>query len=228
MITRESVQAADGTSFPGISFQKNALKPIFDLQKVYYYRAFIEVTKAHVVMLREQDLMTEDECALILSTMLDLEKLPIEESEYNPAYEDLFFLFEKELENRVGSDLAGKVHTARSRNDICVGEFRMVLREQLTGLAEKLNLFRESLLYVAGENLETIMPMYTHTQPAQPSTLGHYLLSMADVMQRDFQRLMAAEKNDKHEPLWGSRDYDQRLPHLPRANVRIAGLFLFM
>ena len=71
--------------------------------------------------------MTEDECALILSTMLDLEKLPIEESEYNPAYEDLFFLFEKELENRVGSDLAGKVHTARSRNDICVGEFRMVL-----------------------------------------------------------------------------------------------------
>ena len=143
MITRESVQVADGMSFPGISFQKNALKPIFDLQKVYYYRVFIEVTKAHVVMLREQDLMTEDECALILSTMLDLEKLPIEESEYNPAYEDLFFLFEKELENRIGSDLAGKVHTARSRNDICVGEFRMVLREQLVRLAEKLNLFRE-------------------------------------------------------------------------------------
>ena len=136
MITRESVQAADGMSFPGISFQKNALKPIFDLQKVYYYRVFIEVTKAHVVMLREQDLMTEDECALILSTMLDLEKLPIEESEYNTAYEDLFCLFEKELENLIGSDLAGKVHTARSRNDICVGEFRMVLREQLVRLAK--------------------------------------------------------------------------------------------
>ena len=200
MITRESVQAADGMSFPGISFQKNALKPIFDLQKVYYYRVFIEVTKAHVVMLREQDLMTEDECALILSTMLDLEKLPIEESEYNPAYEDLFFLFEKELENRIGSDLAGKVHTARSRNDICVGEFRMVLREHLVGLAEKLNFFRESLLYLAGENLETVMPMYTHTQLAQPSTLGHYLLSMADVMQRDFQRLMAAEKTVNMSP----------------------------
>lgn len=70
----------------------------------------------------------------------------------------------------------------------------MVLREHLVGLAEKLNLFRESLLYLAGENLETVMPMYTHTQPAQPSTLGHYLLSMADVMQRDFQRLMEAEK----------------------------------
>ncbi len=77
----------------------------------------------------------------------------------------------------------------------------MVLREQLAGLAEKkLNLFRESLLYVAGENLETIMPMYTHTQPAQPSTLGHYLLSMADVMQRDFQRLMAAEKTINMSP----------------------------
>lgn len=76
----------------------------------------------------------------------------------------------------------------------------MVLREQLVGLAEKLNLFRESLLYLAGENLETVMPMYTHTQPAQPSTLGHYLLSMADVMQRDFQRLMAAEKTVNMSP----------------------------
>ena len=200
MISRESVQAVDGTTFPGISFQKNSLKPIFDLQKVYYYRVFIEVTKAHVIMLREQDLMTEEECSVILSTMLDLEKLPIEESEYNPAYEDLFFMFEKELENRVGSDLAGKVHTARSRNDICVGEFRMVLREQLVDLGEKLNRFRESLLYVAGENLETVMPMYTHTQPAQPSTLGHYLLSMSDVMQRDFQRLVAAEKTINMSP----------------------------
>ena len=222
MITRESVQAADGTSFPGISFQKNALKPIFDLQKVYYYRVFIEVTKAHVVMLREQDLMTEDECALILSTMLDLEKLPIEESEYNPAYEDLFFLFEKELENRVGSDLAGKVHTARSRNDICVGEFRMVLREQLAGLAEKLNLFRESLLYVAGENLETIMPAGTAFYPGALSAV-HGGRNAAG-----FSKADGSGKNDKHEPLWGSRDYDQRLPHLPRANVRIAGLFLFM
>lgn len=200
MITRESVQAADGLTFPGISFQENALKPIFDLQKVYYYRVFIEVTKAHVIMLAEQDLMTADECALILKTMVELEKLPIEESEYNPAYEDLFFMFEKELENRVGPDLAGKVHTARSRNDICVGEFRMVLREQLVDLTEKLNRFREALLYLAEENLETVMPMYTHTQPAQPSTLGHYLLSMSDVMQRDFTRLAAAEKNINLSP----------------------------
>lgn len=192
MISKESVQKADGTAFPGLSFQLNSLKPIFDLQKVYYYRIFIEITKAHVVMLHEQDLMTDEEVQIILSTMLDLEQLPIEESEYNPQYEDLFFMFEKELENRIGSDLAGKVHTARSRNDICVGEFRMVLREQLLTLAEKLNRFREALLYVAGENLETVMPMYTHTQPAQPSTLGHYLLSMADVAARDFKRLMAA------------------------------------
>ena len=162
-------------------------------------------------MLREQDLMTEDECALILSTMLDLEKLPIEESEYNPAYEDLFFLFEKELENRIGSDLAGKVHTARSRNDICVGEFRMVLREQLVRLAEKLNLFRESLLYLAGENLETVMPMYTHTQPAQPSTLGHYLFVYGRCHAAGFPATDGGRKNSKHEPFWGGCNYDYRL-----------------
>lgn len=162
-------------------------------------------------MLREQDLMTEDECALILSTMLDLEKLPIEESEYNPAYEDLFFLFEKELENRIGSDLAGKVHTARSRNDICVGEFRMVLREQLVRLAEKLNLFRESLLYLAGENLETVMPMYTHTQPAQPVHSGALFIVYGRCHAAGFPATDGGRKNSKHEPLWGGCNYDYRL-----------------
>lgn len=200
MISKEQVWAKDGTGFPGLSFQKNSLKPIFDLQKVYYYRIFIEVTKAHVVMLHEQELMTDEEAKVILSTMMELEKMPMEESEYNPEYEDLFFLFEKELENRIGSDLAGKVHTARSRNDICVGEFRMVLREKVLELGEVLNYFREALLYVAGQNLETVMPMYTHTQPAQPSTLGHYLLSMADVMERDFKRLMAAHETINMSP----------------------------
>lgn len=200
MIDRKTVEQRDGTAFPGLSFQKNGLKPIFDLQKKYYYRVFIEVTKAHVVMLNEQGLMTDDESKSILSTMLDLEKIPMEQTEYDPSYEDLFFLFEKELENRVGSDLAGKVHTARSRNDICVGEFRMVLREQLLTLAGRLNEFREALLYLAGENLDTVMPMYTHTQPAQPSTFGHYLLSMSDVMARDFARLLATEKTINMSP----------------------------
>ena len=144
--------------------------------------------------------MTEDECALILSTMLDLEKLPIEESEYNPAYEDLFFLFEKELENRVVPIWPGKFTQPVAATTSAWASFEWCCVNSWRGLAEKLNLFRESLLYVAGENLETIMPMYTHTQPAQPSTLGHYLLSMADVMQRDFQRLMAAEKTINMSP----------------------------
>ena len=93
MISKEQVWAKDGTGFPGLSFQKNSLKPIFDLQKVYYYRIFIEVTKAHVVMLHEQELMTDEEAKVILSTMMELEKMPMEESEYNPEYEDLFFFF---------------------------------------------------------------------------------------------------------------------------------------
>lgn len=59
------------------------------------------------------------------------------------------------------------------------------------------------------------MPMYTHTQPAQPSTLGHYLLSMADVMQRDFQRLMAAEKTVNMSPFGAGCDYDYRLSYFP-------------
>ncbi len=201
MITRQEIEKKDGTTFPAKSFQKSVLAPVFDIQKKYYFKAFIEMTKAHVVMLEKQDLLTKDEAKTILASMLEVEKIDFENREYDPRFEDLFFMFEKTLEEKIGPDLAGKVHTARSRNDICVAEFRMAMRDRNINVLNSILNLKDVLLTLISENFETIMPMYTHTQPAQPSTLSHYLLSMYDVLSRDYQRFLGVEKAVNKSPL---------------------------
>lgn len=201
MITREQVRSEEGTSFPAKSFQKNILEPIFNVQKKYYYQIFIEITKAHVVMLHEQKIISNEEVKLIMEGIQEVEKIHFEEYAYDPAVEDLFFMIERELEQTIGSDLAGRVHIARSRNDICIAEFRLALREKAVGLIETVNGLREALLVLIEENFETVMPAYTHTQPAQPTTLSHYLLSMYDAITRDYERLLRAEKAINRSPL---------------------------
>ncbi len=201
MITKQEIQNKDGTSFPAKSFQKSVLAPVFDIQKKYYFRSFIDMTKAHVVMLLKQNLLNENEAKTILLGMSEVEKINFEEKEYDPKFEDMFFMFEKNLEEKIGVDLAGKVHTARSRNDICVAEFRIVMREKNLKILKSILNLQDVLLTLISENFETVMPMYTHTQPAQPSTLSHYLLSMYDVLTRDYNRFLKAEKGINKSPL---------------------------
>jgi argininosuccinate lyase len=84
------------------------------------------------------------------------------------------------------------MHTARSRNDIDITLFRMAQRRQLLGLAAALAGLRAVLLDLAARNLETVMPAHTHTQPAQPTTLAHYLCAAIEFLGRDSARIQAA------------------------------------
>jgi argininosuccinate lyase len=84
------------------------------------------------------------------------------------------------------------MHTARSRNDIDITLFRMAQRRQLLGLATALAELRAVLLDLAARNLETVMPAHTHTQPAQPTTLAHYLCAAIEFLGRDSARIQAA------------------------------------
>lgn len=193
MYTKEYVEQMDGTHFPGKTFQDCVLAPIFDVQKKNYAKPFVEISKAHTVMLYEQKIITPEDAKAILGGLVKIESMNMDDKEYDPVYEDMFFMIEKELENLAGSDAAGRLHIARSRNDIDICEFRMVLREQLLEVIKALNTFRQVLITLAGENTQTVMPAYTHTQPAQPSTLAHYLLAFQDSLQRDagrFARLL--------------------------------------
>ncbi|RCX19945.1 argininosuccinate lyase [Anaerobacterium chartisolvens] len=201
MYTREYVEQMDGTHFPGKTFQDNVLKPVFDIQKKYYAKPFVQISKAHAVMLYEQRIITHKEAQDILQGLKKIEAMDMEKWEYNPSYEDLFFNIEHELENLVGKDIAGKLHIARSRNDIDICEFRMVLREKVLEVMKMLNIFRQVLLSLAGENTHTIMPAYTHTQPAQPSTLAHYFLAFHDSLARDFERFKKMLDTVNRSPL---------------------------
>jgi argininosuccinate lyase len=190
MYSREYVEQMDGTKFPGKTFQDCVLAPIFDTQKNYYAKPFIQISKAHAVMLYEQKIITLDEAKQILSGLKQIDAMDMGDRQYDPAYEDMFFMIEHELENLIGKDTAGRLHIARSRNDIDICEFRMVLREKILEVMEALNIFRHVLLSMARENIDTVMPAYTHTQPAQPTTLAHYILAYQDSLERDFDRLL--------------------------------------
>ncbi len=201
MYSREYVEQMDGTLFPGKTFQDCVLAPIFDIQKNYYARPFIQISKAHAIMLYEQKIITLNEANEILSGLKKIDSIDMSDREYDPSYEDMFFMIEHELENLIGKDTAGRLHIARSRNDIDICEFRMVLREKVLEVMQYLNTFRGVLLSLAKENINTIMPAYTHTQPAQPTTLAHYILAYQDSMERDFDRLLHLLNTINKSPL---------------------------
>lgn len=201
MVLREKIEKADGTAFPGQSFKKSILKPVFDIQKEYYFRPFMDITKAHVIMLTEQKIIKPEEGGSILKGLLELETQDFSNQEYDANFEDMFFMIEKKLEDMIGKDIAGRIHIARSRNDIDLCEFRMVLREMVMEVLKAMAEFREVLLVLIEENIDTIMPAYTHTQPAQPTTLAHYLLAFYDGLKRDCDRFFKALENLNKCPL---------------------------
>ncbi|MBP0573377.1 hypothetical protein J8J40_22210, partial [Mycobacterium tuberculosis] len=100
---------------------------------------------------------------------------------YTGAVEDYFFLIEAELKARLGADVAGRLHTARSRNDIDHTLFKLGLKARLDALLARCFALADTLLNVARRERDTLIVAYTHGQPAQPSTFGHYLAAMLEV-----------------------------------------------
>ncbi|MEM6528627.1 MAG: argininosuccinate lyase, partial [Chloroflexota bacterium] len=101
----------------------------------------------------------------------------------------------------VGPAFGGNLQLARSRNDLGYALTRLALRPLLLDAAAYLLAFRVALVGFAGEHLETIMPGYTHTQPAQPTTMAHYIAGITGSLQRDFQRIRFAYDTNNQSPL---------------------------
>ncbi|MDN4593299.1 argininosuccinate lyase [Polycladomyces subterraneus] len=201
MSKREEWLKKDGATFPGKTYVECLLKPVFNYQRDYLFSAMFQVHRAHVLMLCDRGILSKEEAARILDAIERVAALDPAVLRYDPRYEDLFFMMEARLTEEVGPDLAGNMHIARSRNDMGVTMYRLVLREQLLELLDVVMDLRESLLEVIGEHLETVMPAYTHTQPAQPTTLGHYLLAIQDVLGRDTKRVWAAFHTVNQSPM---------------------------
>ncbi|MFD1513839.1 argininosuccinate lyase [Halomarina rubra] len=161
------------------------------------FEADLAVDRAHVVMLAEQDVVSDDEAATILQA---LDVVEVEEHAGLPAGEDIHAAIETSVIDQVGP-VGGKMHTARSRNDEVAACIRYRLREDLLDAIEATLLARESLLTVATEHTETVMPGFTHLQPAQPTTVAHWACSYQQALARDTARLFDAYARVNQSPL---------------------------
>ena len=147
-------------------------------------------SEAHSIMLYEIGFLT----------LVDLKKIlhGLEEVKRNPdvlstdSYEDIHEALEAFIIQKAGNKSGGKMHTGRSRNDQVVLDIHMKIREDINNVCTVIIDLINSLLEKAAENIETIMPMYTHLQQAQIGTFSHFLLSYADALFRDMDRLMIA------------------------------------
>jgi argininosuccinate lyase len=189
------------SAFPAPIYRDTVLAQIFSDAKKYFLEPLLAIQYAHTLMLGRQGIMDRREVAACLRALngVDLEK--IRAAEYDGTFEDLFFYIERELATQCGAEIAGKIHTARSRNDIDLTMYRMVLRERLAETMSSLLEVREQLVQLAWVHRASLMPAYTHNQPAQPTTLGHYLMAILECFERDFERLREASVRVNRCPL---------------------------
>jgi argininosuccinate lyase len=146
-------------------------------------------------MLAAQGLLARAEAAAILTTLDAIEaSTDVAALTYTGEHEDFFFLVQSELERRLGVETAGKLHTGRSRNDIDHTVFKMALKERLGVLLAELLAAITALLDTADANRATLVVAYTHGQPAQPTTYGHYLGAVVELLLRDVERLRQASR----------------------------------
>ncbi len=188
-------------SFPAPVYAATVLSHNFEDAKRYFLDSLLEIHYAHTRMLAHQGIITHEEERTLIAALDGLDRESIAKAVYDGAYEDLFFYIEALLQKAAGIDTAGKMHTARSRNDIAITLYRMTARRELLKLAEATAGLRGVLLDLAGKNLDTVMPAHTHTQPAQPTTLAHYLLGACEFLARDAARIENSFRHVNLSPL---------------------------
>ncbi|RKD93783.1 argininosuccinate lyase [Halopiger aswanensis] len=164
------------------------------------FEADLEVDRAHVVMLAEQGIVED---AVAGSVLTALDAIEVEGHAGLPEGEDVHEAIETAVIERIGEE-GGKMHTARSRNDEVAACIRYRLREDVLEAIETTLALRESLVEVAADHQETIMPGYTHLQPAQPITVAHWALSYEAAVRRDTARLLEAYDRINESPLGGA------------------------
>ena len=162
----------------------------------------IDGTMAHDIMLQEQGIMEKEDLAKILGALQEIkEEWSRGEVEIGAEFEDVHEFIEARVIEKIGIEAAGNLHAGRSRNDQVVLDMKMVTRKETLAIAENtLNLI-QAMLELADKHIETPMVLYTHGQPAQIGTFGHYLLSYSEQLLRDYLRLKQCYDRVNMNPL---------------------------
>jgi len=182
---------SEGSVFPGRTYADVVLEPAYNNAKQQLLSPMIAVHKAHLIMLYEQGLLEKKDSCKVAQALVSLDLKKLSKGRYDGKFEDLFFEVEYRL-LEMSNEAAGNLHIARSRNDMGIAIYRIVLREKiLTAIASALELHK-SLHEFASRHTHTIMIAHTHTQQAQPTTVAHFIAAVTDSLARDVRRLQAA------------------------------------
>jgi argininosuccinate lyase len=167
----------------------------------HLYRQDIAASKAHAAMLAQQGIITAEDASRIASG-LDTILSEIEQGkfQFQRALEDVHMNVESRLAELIGA-AAGRLHTARSRNDQVATDFKLWIRDTIDALDAELAAFQTALAEKAQEHADTVMPGLTHLQTAQPVTFGHHLLAFVEMTERDRGRFADARKRLNECPL---------------------------
>ena len=165
------------------------------------YRQDIAGSIAHARMLGRQGIVSEDEAAAIVDGLKAVRK-EIEDGEFpwRPELEDIHMNVERRLFEKIG-DTAGKLHTARSRNDQVAVDVRMYVKEAIDDVLAALRALRGEIVGLAEANADAVMPGYTHLQRAQPVLFAHHMLAYFEMLGRDAERYRQARSRADVLPL---------------------------
>lgn len=153
------------------------------------YKEDIEGSIAHAKMLSKQNIISKDDMEKIIHSLNEiLEDIENGKIEFSEEYEDIHMNIEKLLIDKIG-DTGKRLHTARSRNDQVALDMKLWTRKSILDLKKELINLLNAIVKKANENLDTIMPGFTHLQHAQAITFSHYLMAYANMFKRDVIRL---------------------------------------
>lgn len=167
----------------------------------HLYRQDIAASKAHAAMLVQQGIIAAEDGAKIaqgLDTILA--EIEAGKFQFERSLEDIHMNVESRLAALIGP-AAGRLHTARSRNDQVATDFRLWVRDTIDALDQALADFQKALAEKALEHADTVMPGLTHLQTAQPVTFGHHLLAYVEMTSRDRGRFADARRRLNESPL---------------------------
>jgi argininosuccinate lyase len=167
----------------------------------HLYRQDIAASKAHAAMLAKKGIITTQDAKRIahgLDTILS--EIEAGKFTFKRALEDIHMNVESRLGELIGP-AAGRLHTARSRNDQVATDFRLWVRDAIDGIDTALAGYQRALAEKALAHADTVMPGFTHLQPAQPVTFGHHLLAYVEMAGRDRGRFADARERVNESPL---------------------------
>ena len=157
------------------------------------FNADIQCNIAHTTMLKEQGIIAAVDADKIIKSLKELESEGINALIFDSSAEDIHMALENYVTSKIG-EVAGFMHTGKSRNDQVATDLRLILKEEIEEIESDILNFIEIILEMASNHTETVMVGYTHLQHAQPTTFAHHLMAYANEIKRDFERIVDAEE----------------------------------